>query len=224
MGIVTTEKVDNLWWMGRYVERVFTSMKIYIRTCDDMIDKNPECFRDYCEKLGIGRNYYADGKEFRERYAFDEKDPSSILSSMVRAVDNAIILRETISSDTLAYLELVLAEFKRHSQGGFSDYFRLQRCIDYILAFWGSVEENILNEQIRNIARAGKRLERLDLMLRTSFPMHEDAKTACYRLRIRLERSGMPFNEDNLSTLEGVLAQDPVNSEVALSLLQKILD
>ena len=211
--------------MGRYVERAFTSMKIYIRTCDDMIDKDPEGFRDYCEKLGIGRNYYKNGQEFRERYAFDEKDPFSIFSSMIRAVDNAIILRETISSDTLAYLELVLNELKRHSlRGEFSDYFLLQQCIDYILAFWGSVEENILNEQIRNIARAGKRLERLDLMLRTNFPMHEDVKTACYRLRIRLERSAMPFNADNLSTLEEVLSQTPANCEVALSLLQKILD
>ena len=30
MGIITLNKVDELWWLGRYTERVFTTLKTFI--------------------------------------------------------------------------------------------------------------------------------------------------------------------------------------------------
>ena len=223
MGIITSEKVDQLWWMGRYTERAFTSTKLLMKQLDEMIDKDRNSYIAFCEKMGVP-NVFRSPESFITDYAFDESNPFSIISSIVRALDNAIILRETIGSETLAYLQLVLDELRKHSLGDKSDYLRLQHAIDLILAFWGSVEDNVLDEPTRNIARAGKRLERLDLCLRSGDLSGESLVTSCRRLRVRLERSAMPFNNDNLSTLEAVLTREPVNRDIALSLLSKVLD
>ena len=44
MGIITVDKSDHLFWLGRYTERVHTTLKYYLKTEDVMLDSDPE----YC--------------------------------------------------------------------------------------------------------------------------------------------------------------------------------
>ena len=53
MGIITVEKSNNLLWLGRYTERVHTTLKYYIEATDRMIDRDPGYYAIFCEKIGI---------------------------------------------------------------------------------------------------------------------------------------------------------------------------
>ena len=39
MGTVTLGKLDSLYWMGRYIERVYQSISMYKETYDKLIDQ-----------------------------------------------------------------------------------------------------------------------------------------------------------------------------------------
>ena len=48
MGIISMEKVDHLYWLGRYTERVYTTLRVFFHIYDKMIEQ-PE--GDLCEIL-----------------------------------------------------------------------------------------------------------------------------------------------------------------------------
>ena len=48
MGAITLEKSNNLYWLGRYIERVFTGIINYQRLFDKMIDGDLEIYKEYC--------------------------------------------------------------------------------------------------------------------------------------------------------------------------------
>lgn len=224
MGIITVEKIDHLWWLGRYVERAFSCIKLFMETSDKMIDQKPDEYKELCAKLGIA-NRYPTKDDFLYSYALDENNPDSIVTSLVRAMDNAMIMRETIGSETLGYLQLALDELRLDAQKNRSaDYFHLQYILDLLLAFWGSVEDNVDDERIRNAMRAGKRFERLDIMLRMGNYATEEVNVALSRLKTRLDRSPVSYNEDIFDTLLDIVSDSNFDHHNALRLLEKLLD
>lgn len=223
MGVITAEKVDHLWWMGRYTERVFSTIKQFMSSFDYMLDSDENYYVELCRKLGVP-NIYADRKDFIRRFPFDESDPNSILSNLNRAMDNAMILRDTIGSETLSYLQLAVYDIRCAAEPKSAGLLELQNALDHILAFWGSVEDNVYDERIRNIARAGKRVERFDLMLRMEQATQDELEAAWSRLKVRLERSPVQYNRDNFETLHDVIERQPINYRNALSLLHQLLN
>ena len=45
MGIVSVEKANHLYWLGRYTERVFTTLKGFISVYDNMLDSDPTAYK-----------------------------------------------------------------------------------------------------------------------------------------------------------------------------------
>ena len=97
MGIISIKSTDNLFWLGRYVERVFTTLRVFSEYYDKMIDKDENAYIDFCNKLGI-ENTYSYKQEFITKYLFDENDPNSVMSNLLCAYDNAVVMRNAISS------------------------------------------------------------------------------------------------------------------------------
>lgn len=85
------------------------------------------------------------------------------------AHDNAIVLRETLSIETLAYVQMAAAAIQLAAEST-APAVELQWVLDDIMAFRGSCEENIESENSRNIIKSGASLERLDLYLRLGYP------------------------------------------------------
>ncbi|MCI5892340.1 MAG: alpha-E domain-containing protein [Clostridiales bacterium] len=220
MGIITVEKSDNLYWLGRYMERAFTTIKTYIKGYDNMIDHDDEYYKVICEQIGIPC-IYASKDDFMYRYAFDENDQNSIVGILNHAYDNAIIIRDTIGSDTLSYVQLAVYDLKRAKESD-SPVIDLQLAIDHILAFWGCVDDTIFDIKIRNIIRVGKRSERLDLYLRFEYPVGE-LRTELSKLDIVLNRSNIRYNRAVIDTLDTMFERDAVNYESGCNLLSKLL-
>ena len=107
MGIISIEKADHLFWLGRYTERVFTTLQTFFKYFDQMLDRDDKAYKTFCEKLAIPV-IYEDMDDFIAKYLFSAEDPNSVYSNMMRAFDNAVILRDELSSDTLSYIQMAL--------------------------------------------------------------------------------------------------------------------
>ncbi len=80
-----------------------------LRKCyDQMIDGNPESYHPLRDMLDPMHNY-PNNEEFALGMVYDENNPSSVFSALNRAMDNAILLREDIYTETLSYIELSLS-------------------------------------------------------------------------------------------------------------------
>ncbi len=195
MGIISVEQASRLYWLGRYTERVYTTIRMFFDSYDRMIDEEKESYKAFCNSVDIP-DIYQSKEDFLKRYPFDEENPDSIISNLNRAYDNAIVLRESISTEALSYIQLAIYEMNK-AAGSNAPLFELQRVLDDILAFWGSIDDRIDSEETRNIIKAGKRIERIDLYARLGSGKAE-IRREVHRMIPRVKRSGLPYHEECL--------------------------
>lgn len=221
MGIISLENTDRLYWLGRYAERVYTTTRLYFITYDSMIDNLGKDYKDYCESLEIP-NIYKDEEDFINRYSFDEEDPNSIMSNLNRAYGNAIMLREEIGSECLAYIQLAMYEMAKAKKSDAPLLF-FQRVQDNIMAFCGICDDLIADENVRNILKVGKRVERIDLYART----HEtrvNLLREVRRLEARIKRTNLKYNEGVILNLYKLLEEEKLDYFAMVEQIEKILE
>lgn len=204
MGIISVEQADRLYWLGRYTERVYTTLRMFCQSFDVMIDELRDSYSEFCKKIDIP-DIYEDKDTFLKVYPFDLENPDSIISNLDRAYDNAVVLRESIGSEALSYIQLAVYEMNKASVSK-APLIELQHVIDDLLAFWGIADDQIDSEQIRNIIKAGKRIERIDLYARLGVAGQELAREV-HRMIPRVERCGLEYEADQLKLLKE-LAED----------------
>ncbi len=204
MGAISIEKADRLFWLGRYTERVLTTLITYFDFCDEMIDGDEEAYRTFCDKIAIP-DIYGSKENFQQRYLFDQEDPNSIISNMERAFDNAVVMRGELGTYTLAYIQMALDVLK--GEGGRTDApaYDLQQVIDYLNAFWGCMDDQVEDEVCRNIIKCGKYLERLDLYMRLGYPAKAVEKEFSKFVN-RLHRSGLSYRKEDEERLAEIVA------------------
>ena len=151
MGIISIENTDRLYWLGRYSERVYTTLRIFFDRYDSMIDLADDEYKDYCKRQEIP-NIYTSSEDFAERYCFDETDENSIISNLTRAYDNAIELREEIGSMALSYVQLAVYAMN-DAKKSIAPLLELQQTRDNIVAFWGIVDDSVDDEHVRSIIK-----------------------------------------------------------------------
>lgn len=207
MGIISVEQTDRLYWLGRYSERVYTTLRLYSHSFDTMIDEITDSYQDFCRMIDIP-DVYGSKEAFREQYPFDENNPDSILSNLIRAYDNAIVLREEIGSETLSYIQLAIYDMNR-AKISRAPLIEMQRVIDNLLAFWGIADDSIDSEQVRNIIKTGKRIERADLYARLGASRSE-LRREINRLAPRIERSGIKYKKENMEHLKALVEEPEI--------------
>ena len=220
MGVKSVENMDRLYWLGRYSERVYTTLKLYGLRFESMIEEG-ENYEEFCESLDIP-DIYGTAEKFRDLYPFGKKDPNSIYSNLMRAYDNAIELREEIGTETLAYIQLSVYELNKAAQSD-APLIEFQNIIDYILAFWGIVDDQIEDEETRNIIKVGKRVERIDLYGR----LHKDKISMArevHRLNGRIGRSGLHYNKGVTEKLLLLIEEDTMNFPEIVRQIESILE
>lgn len=164
MDTITLSKQNRLFWLGRYSERVYTSIQVMMADYDDLIDGAGMDYRGFCRKMGIPCTYES-SEDFCRRYLFDSQDPYSVYASVEAMLGNGMVLRETIGSPTLAYLQMAQSAMDMAARSE-SPAVELQWVLDDIMAFRGSFDDAVQEESARNITKTGGMVERLSLMLR----------------------------------------------------------
>ena len=205
MGIISIEKVDHLYWLGRYTERVYTTIRIFFHIYDKMIEQPEGIYAAYCERLNIP-NIYTSNKQFVRSYLFGEENPDSVVSNMKRAYDNAVVLRDELSSNVLSYVQLALNTLESCGKTT-APLLELQQAVDYLLAFWGCADDYVEQEDCRNILKCGKYVERLDLCIRLDYH-RKDLKKEYQKLINRLKKTSLCYNEENLNRLREIIFQE----------------
>lgn len=208
MGIISVENLDRLFWLGRYSERVYTSARLFAVSFDRMIDVDMDNYAVLCRQLDIP-NIYHSREDFCRRYISDEYDPNSIYSNLMRAYDNAIVLRNEIGSEPITYIQLSVYDMKK-SKVASAPIVGLQKVMDNILAFWGIVDDMIESENVRNIIKTGKRIERLDLYGRLQMDRTSIIREVC-RLAGRITRTNLHYDEDKLEELKRLAEAEHIN-------------
>lgn len=202
MGAITIEKANNLFWLGRYIERVYTTTLHYMHIFDCMLDKEPTLYIDYCHQLEIP-NIYLNDAHFLMSYLYDIDNPDSIASNLKRAYDNAIVLRDEISSKVLSYIQMGVNLFEEMSESD-APVLLLQNVIDDLLAFKGSMYEFIDDETALDIIKLGEYVERIDLYLRLHYSQKliDTLKNKLLDVSNKLYNETILLNQLNLESID----------------------
>lgn len=169
MDTVTLSKQNRLFWLGRYSERVYATTRHMMQQIDLLIDGRPVAYQDYCTRLGIPCIYTSD-EDFCRRYLFDAGNPNSVLSAAEAMLGNGMVLRETLTTQTLAYLEMAHSAMEMAGRSE-APVVELQWVLDDLMAFRGSFDDTVEAESARNITKSGGMVERLRLMIRLGAPV-----------------------------------------------------
>jgi len=204
MGTISVEYSSNLYWLGRYAERAYTTLNTFFNYHDKSLDKDKNSYREFLDNLDI-KDKYGDHRRFIQGYLYDETDCFTINSTLRFAYDNALVCRNVIGSEALAYIQLAADAFGA-SRDAKNLRLSLMPVIDYLLAFWGSVDDKIASGEARTIVKCGKLVERLDLYFRFSYDyklINSEYEKLCHVLsRVR---KGF-CNAQHLAVLVEVLA------------------
>lgn len=203
MGIISVEKADHLFWLGRYAERVLTTLITFFDFYDEMIDGDEEAYRIFCKKIAIP-DIYGTKENFQQKYLFDQQNPDSVISNMERAFDNAVVIRAELGTYTLAYIQMALDVLKEEGGKADAPAYDLQQVIDYLNAFWGCMDDQTEDEECRNIIKCGKYLERLDLYMRLDYPTKAIEKEFSKFVN-RLHRVRLPYRRENEDRLKEII-------------------
>jgi uncharacterized alpha-E superfamily protein len=185
-----------------------------------MIDESEDSYQKYCDSLDIP-NIYESKEDFLKRYPFDISVPDSIISNLNRAYDNAIVLRETIGSEALSYIQLSIYAMNNASVSD-APLIDLQQIMDDLLSFWGLVDDQIDSDQIRNIIKAGKRIERIDLYARLEVEKPRLVREV-RRMIPRVLRSGMKYDDMSLSRVSTLINDVNLDYEKIITNVEKII-
>lgn len=189
-------QANRLYWLGRYVERVERTLGLSSAIYDRLLDDSSGFdVHELCGRLAIP-DAYAGPDDFIGRYMFDPADPNSVISNLGRAFDNAIVMRDLLKSDTLAYIQLALNTMQAGARSP-SPMLEVQETLDYLYAFWGALDDYMDDVRSRYTVRAGGSVERVDLALRLRFT-DEKMLGEVARLESRIERAQVPFDAEAL--------------------------
>lgn len=221
MDTISVEQTDRLLWLGRYSERVYTTLRLYSESYDQLIDGENYSYSEFCNKLDIP-DIYESKEDFKTRYPFDENDANSIYSNLLRAYDNAIVLREEIGSETLAYIQLAIYDMQK-ARISRSPLIEMQNVIDNLLAFWGIADDMIDSERTRNIIKTGKRVERIDLYARLELGRAELLREV-HRLMPRVERSGISYGKNSLREILRLVESEHINYQLIVEEIDNLIE
>ncbi len=132
-------------------------LKKYYNGFDEMLDGNIMAYHEYCDAMNIP-DIYGSKENFVKQYPYDTENPDSIISNLYRAYDNAMVMRDYISSESLAYIQLAIFDIKS-AKGSDAPLITLQDTVDHLLAFWGCIDENVDDAETRNLIKLGKMVE-----------------------------------------------------------------
>ena len=174
LSLVTASNADNLYWLGRYTERTFTTLVQFFPFYDRVMDTDVDAFRPLAHALDLPE-HFEDFDEFIHSFLYDKDNPDSVCSSIQSAFGNAVVLRPELSSRLLQYVELAVANITDAAErsADAKDIYKQRDITDDMLAFWGGLENSAATPAFKAFVFIGKYLERLDLYTRFGMPMQD---------------------------------------------------
>ena len=201
---------DNLYWMSRYLERAEHTARLLDLELNMMLDQSPESSGEWWRRLlqvlevkppsaGI-----SDSTAITELLSFDLHNPSSIMSAIAAARDNARNVRQQISSEMWEQVNRLFLQVKRTGDQGILstqpwEFFRAVKEGEHLLQ--GITDSTMNHGEGWHFIQLGRFLERagatavlLDVHFgRLAETMEQSAEPADYLEWVRLLKSCTAF-------------------------------
>lgn len=160
--LLTANVATNLYWFGRYLERIEATLLEVVYAFDKIIDTNKDCGKDIYKKLDIDLEY-SNAKEFLNVAIFGNHH-ANLHTLIGYAKENAIICRTNM--DTEAFGSVVeLANLLK--QSGLDIDCRLaDNVLSLISEIWGELTRKQHRYVSDYFIRLGKLVEKVDFHLR----------------------------------------------------------
>lgn len=198
---ISMTKINNLFWLGRYSSRVDTTIRYLAKWYDSMLDGKVIDFHSFCQSLDIPCHYHSP-YHFMRSYIFEKKNPDSVRSAAEAMLGNGMVLRETIGSNTLSYLQMTVYAMDKAAVTT-NPWLGFQKVCDLLMAFAGRCDVYIDQQPIRDIIKCGATVERLSLSLAFGYPekslLKDLQKLMAYTGRMVLP---LPIDEEALALLQ----------------------
>lgn len=208
--VISMNTANALFWLGRYAERGYHLLHLMRKAYDEVIDGGDDetTYSEFLSKIGgyVSTDILTSDQMMAQIY--DRENNASLVSIIERMMDNAIVLRPYISSESFSYVEMCRDFIRRKSDEGEMNITALQSITDWILAFWGSVRER-MNEYTYSILEIGRLVEHLDMNVRFDYE-HKRVDAVWLRLKGYLSREAHLFNREDVGRLEMYLASPDV--------------
>ena len=199
---ISPAKANHLYWLGRYAERVSAQLHFLRHYYDLCLDEGHEdALLQYCSKLNLA-NCPLDRDLFLVQHLFDNR-PGCLRHTLNCLNDNSIVLREELTTNTIAYVNLCVATLKHSDHKKDVNINSLQPISDYILAFWGSVLQYVTNGATLDMLFIGKRVEFIDMYSRFG-EKHSRLAAEWRNMDRRLDRQSFLVNKDSRMALREI--------------------
>lgn len=209
---ISATKADKLFWLGRYAERTYLSLHFLRAYYDKMIDGEANAYHEYCSSLSLDEDFNTPSN-FVKSFLYDKQNPFSISAELECANDNAMELREEITSETLAYIQISLARISSLADTNETNITALQPITDNLLSLWGSIEERVLNDYALAILMVGKILEHIDIRIRFDYPF-DRVELLYERLKTHLRYVPYIYNIEVIEELDKLLTSKKYSHDV----------
>lgn len=220
-GDLQSRGADNLYWLGRYVERLDNAARL-LRAAVSRLTVGPMSPRDLIELRHLGIALEATGLIRRDE-ALAPPDSTIFVASLARAMGPGRVFhhsllgvkrltaaaRDRLSNDMLATLEELLGEIGRGLEVEPDDIDRLRSVLDAIIRFAATIsgfaQENITRGSRWNFLDLGRRIERGQFICRGAMSPFEQSPIvwdAAMRLTLELCDSALTYRARYLDALE----------------------
>ena len=207
-------KLSRLFWLGRCVERTLIEIDIMQQAYDQSIDGPAFDYVRFCEELEIP-NVYESADDFLEKFLIRRKDPFSVISNLNYAYDNAIVLRESISSAALSYIQIAVNIMEAAAKN-VAPMLSLQSITDMLYAFRSCSDDSIPEMGNRYTLKCGYSIERIDMYIRLNYHL-EHLGQEFSRLNYRMQCTPLRRDGEKLMLLLGLAPNpDPTNNRMIL--------
>ena len=140
------------------------------RAYDEVIDvpEGESPYSEFLEKLGgfVANNVTTSRQVMNQLY--DPHTVSSLFNIIERMLDNAIVLRPIICSESFSYIDLCRNFLRQKAETEEMNITELQPITDWLLAFWGSIRERVYGHAYA-LLEIGRLVEHIDMNMRFDY-------------------------------------------------------
>ncbi|MDZ7818824.1 MAG: alpha-E domain-containing protein [Aliarcobacter sp.] len=162
--LITANVATNLYWFGRYLERIEATLLEIISASDKIIDTDKEAGVKLFKKLEIDIEY-KDTKDFLNIAIFGNHD-SNIHNLIEFARENAIICRADMYTEAFGSVIELSNLIKKGSHLPQVDCHFLDEVLSLISSIWGKLTRRQKRDTSDYFIRLGKLVEKVDFHLR----------------------------------------------------------
>jgi uncharacterized alpha-E superfamily protein len=162
--LITANVATNLYWFGRYLERIEATLLEIITASDKIIDTDKEAGVKLFKKLEIDIEY-EDTKDFLNKAIFGDHD-ANIHTLMECARENAIISRADMYTEAFGSVIELSNLIKNGSHLPQVDCSFLDEVLSLISAIWGKLTRKQKRNTSDYFIKIGKLVEKNDFHLR----------------------------------------------------------